>query len=71
MSFKEVLAELPSLSVEERQALVRRALELDEMGLPAADEALIAQRLAEHRQHPASAISQTVLESRLRARFRA
>lgn len=70
MSFNDVLAELPLLSVGERQALVHRALELDETGLSAADEALIEQRLAEHRQNPTSVVSQTDLENRLRARFR-
>ena len=49
MSFAEVLQELPVLTVAERQLLVRRALELDEAGLPAEDEAVVEQRLADHR----------------------
>jgi hypothetical protein len=48
MSFAEVLRELPSLTVSERQLLVRRALDLDEPGLSFAAEALVEKRLAAH-----------------------
>ena len=70
MSFKDVLAKLPSLSVDERQLLVRRALELDDPGLSPQDEALVEQRLAAHRQNPASSVSLDEMKSRLRSRFR-
>jgi len=33
MSFQELLAELPSFTVEQRQLLLRRAVELDEPAL--------------------------------------
>jgi hypothetical protein len=69
MSFTEVLHELPALTVAERQLLVRRALELDEAGLPAEDVAVVEQRLAEHRQNPGSAVSLDEMKARLRARF--
>jgi hypothetical protein len=69
MSFTEVLQELPVLTVAERQLLVRRALELDEAGLPAEDEAVVEQRLAEHRQDPGSAVSLDEMKARLRVRF--
>jgi uncharacterized protein Smg (DUF494 family) len=49
MSFTEVLNELPALTVEQRQLLIVRALELDELPLHADDEALIEERLAAHR----------------------
>jgi hypothetical protein len=40
MRFDEVIAELPRLTFEERQVLIRRALELDDPPLSAADEEL-------------------------------
>lgn len=69
MSFTDVLQELPAFTLSERQLLVRRALELDDAGLSVADEALVEQRLAEHRQNPASAVPLDEMKSRLRARF--
>lgn len=69
MSFNEVLAELPALTVAERQLLVRRALDLDESPLSPDDEALIEQRLAAHQQNPASSVSLDDMKSRLRSRF--
>jgi hypothetical protein len=69
MSFNEVLAELPSLTLPQRQLLVRRAVELDERGLEPEDEAVVEKRLAEHRRHPQSAVSLEVIEKRLRSRF--
>ena len=67
MSFNEVLAELPSLTVEQRQLLMRRALEIDDLPLSPADEALVQERLAEYRTNPATAISLDEMEKRLRA----
>ncbi len=69
MSFTDVLAELPTLSVAERQMLVRRALDLDESPLSPGDEAEIERRQAAHRQDPTSAVSLDEMASRLRARF--
>jgi len=69
MSFNEVLAELPGLTVAERQVLVRQVLALDESMLSPADEALVERRLADHRANPASAMSLEEMETRLRARF--
>lgn len=69
MSFNEVLAELPSLSVDQRQLLVRRALELDDAALSAEDEALVEERLAEHRRNPHSSVSLDEMNARLRSRF--
>ena len=64
MSFNEVLAELPSLTVEQRQLLVRRALELDELPLSPADEALVAERSAEYHAYPTAAVSLDEMEKR-------
>jgi hypothetical protein len=69
MSSNEVLAELPMLTVPQRQLLVRRAKELDAPGLAPADEAEVEKRLAEHRGNPQSAVSLDVMEKRLRSRF--
>ena len=69
MSFTEVLQELPSLTLSERQLLVRRALDLDDPALPSADEILVEERLAAHRKNPASAVPLDTMKSRLRAQF--
>jgi putative addiction module component (TIGR02574 family) len=69
MSFTEVLAELPALTVSERQLLIRRALDLDDPALSAEDEAVVEQRLADHRQNPDSAVSLDEMKTRLRSRF--
>lgn len=68
MSFNEVIAELPRLTFEERQILIRHALELDDPPLSQADEALVEERLAEHHADPASSISLNELKSGLRSR---
>ena len=69
MSFNEVLAELPLLTVDERQLLVRRAVELDDQGLAAEDELVVDNRLADHRRDPKSALPMNEMENRLRSRF--
>lgn len=69
MSFNEVLAELPLMSVPQRQLLVRRAVELDDQALAPEDEAVVEERLAEHRRDPQSAVSLEVMKKRLRPRF--
>jgi putative addiction module component (TIGR02574 family) len=68
MSFTEVLAELPALSVSERQLLIRRALDLDEPALSAKDEAVVEKRLEEHRRNPDSAVPLEEMKTRLRSR---
>jgi hypothetical protein len=68
MSFNEVLAELPSLTLEQRQLLMRRALELDDLPLSPADETLVQDRSAEYHASPSAAISLEEMEKRLRAR---
>lgn len=68
MSFNEVLLELPALTLEQRQLVVRRALELDDAPLSFADESLVESRLAALRDAPASAISLDEMKNRLRTR---
>ena len=68
MSFNEVIAQLPSLSFEERQILIRRALELDDPALSPAEEELVEWRLAAHHANPDSSISLDEMKDRLRSR---
>jgi putative addiction module component (TIGR02574 family) len=69
MSFAEVLEELPKLTPEEREAVIQRALELDETPFTPEEEALIEKRMAEHRANPDSAIPADEMFARLRAKF--
>lgn len=68
MSFAEVLEELPALTVQQRQMVIRRALELEDPPLSAAEESLIEIRLAGHRQNPASSVPLEEMKDRLRSR---
>lgn len=70
MSFSEVLKELPALTVEQRQLLIRRALELDDPPLSDSDEAIVESRLGALREAPASAVSLDEMKSRLRSRYK-
>ena len=70
MSFAEVLQELPSLTLSERQLLVRRALDLGDPALSPADEAVVQARLAAHRKNPACAVPLETMKSRLRSQFK-
>lgn len=71
MSFAEVMQQLPAFTLAERQMIVRQALELDDPGLSAADEALVEERLSAHRADPSSAVSLEEMKARLRSRFQA
>jgi putative addiction module component (TIGR02574 family) len=68
MSFNEVIAELPRLTFEERQILIRRVVELDDPPLSADDEALVEERLAQHHADPASSVPLDEMKRRLRSR---
>ena len=70
MSFNEVLQELSTLTFEQRQLLVRRALELDDPPLGEAEESLVEARLAELREAPSAAVSLKQMKARLRSRYR-
>ena len=69
MSFDQVLAEIPRLSPEERQRLMRRVLEIEDGPFNAAEESLIDARLAGHRLDPASSVGLDKIKSRLHTRF--
>jgi hypothetical protein len=68
MSFTDVIAELPRLTFEQRQILIRRALELDDPPLSAADEELVEARLVEHHSDPNSSVPLNEMKSHLRPR---
>jgi hypothetical protein len=65
MSIDEVIAD-PHLTFEERQILIRRALELDDPPLSAVDEELVENRLARHHADPDSSMPLSRLKDRLR-----
>jgi uncharacterized protein Smg (DUF494 family) len=69
MSFAEVLEELPGLTFEQRQLLIRRAMELDGSPLSREDEALVEERLAAHHADPSSSLPVDKVKARLSARF--
>jgi hypothetical protein len=69
MSFTEVLQELPTLTFEQRQLVIRRALELDDPPLNEAEESLVDSRLSALRENPKSALSLEEIKSRLSSRF--
>src|SRR5260370_40361865 len=56
MSFNEVIAVVPRLTFEERQILIRLALELDDPPLSAGDGEMAEERLAEHHADPSSSV---------------
>ena len=68
MSLSQVLEALPEFTVEERQLLIRRAIELDEPPLSEADESMVDSRLAEHHLNPTSSVPLEELKERLRSR---
>ena len=69
MSLTEIMAELPALTVAEREFLVRRVLDLDEPAMSIADEAEVERRLADHRRDPDSSVSLEEMKARLRKPF--
>jgi hypothetical protein len=56
------------MTVAERQHLIRRVLELDEIPLSPADEALVKSRLAAHHAHPDSSVPLREMKKRPRDR---
>ena len=69
MSLTEIMAELPALTVAEREFLVRRVLDLDEPTMSIADEAEVERRLADYRRDPDSSVSLEEMKARLRKPF--
>jgi hypothetical protein len=68
MSLNQVLEALPAFTVEERQLLLRRVIELDDPPLSEADEALVESRLEAHYTNPTSSLPLDALKEGLRSR---
>jgi hypothetical protein len=69
MSFNDVFNELPTLTSEQRQMIIRRALEIDDSLLSPENERLVNSRLAAMRESPDSAVPLDEMKRRLRSRF--
>ena len=67
MSFAEVLEELRCLSFEQRQLLIRRAIELDDPPLSLGEVHLVESRLAALKETPSLAVSLEKMKARLRS----
>jgi hypothetical protein len=70
MSFTEVLEELPALTFEQRQMVIRKALEVDETPLSPREQSIVDERLEKLRKDPESAVSMDDMNARLRRRFK-
>lgn len=68
MSLSQVLEALPAFTLEERQLVIRRLIELDDPPLSEADETLVESRLAAHHMNPTSSMPLEVIKERLRLR---
>ena len=68
MSLSQILDELPAFTFEERQLLIRRAIELDDPPLSEAHEALVESRLADHYSNPTSSLPLEPVREHLRSR---
>jgi putative addiction module component (TIGR02574 family) len=67
MSATEIINELPKLTETERRAVFGKLLELEDLPLSEADEALVESRLAAHRAHPDSSVPLEEMKRRLRS----
>jgi uncharacterized protein Smg (DUF494 family) len=70
MSLAEMLEHLETLTNEERQMIIDRAMELDDTPLTPEEEKLVLERLAEHDRDPSSAIPLEEAMKRLDAKLR-
>ena len=66
MSFDQVLDELPAMTMEQRQLLIRRALELDDSRLSDSDMEIVEARLARHDADSSTSIPLDKMKERLR-----
>ena len=70
MSLTEILAEIPKLSFAERQELVRRAIEIEDQDVTAAEKVILDRRLADFRQNPNSGIPAEQVKDEVLRRLR-
>ena len=76
MSTTEILNELPKLTRKDREEIRHKLAEIDGDGwideddrLSAADKALVQNRIAEHEQHPETAIPWEEFSAKLKQRL--
>jgi putative addiction module component (TIGR02574 family) len=67
MSATEIVNELPKLTEAERRLVFDKLLELEDLPMSEADEALVESRLAAHRANPASSVPLEEMKRRLRS----
>ncbi len=67
MSATEIIDELSKLTETERRAVFGKLLELEDLPLSEADEALVEFRLAAHRSDPKSSVPLEEMKRRLRS----
>lgn len=68
MSLSQILEALPEFTFEERQLLVRRVIELDELPLSETDERIVESRLVAHHLDPSSSLPLKTLKEHLKSR---
>ena len=67
MSATEIVNELPKLTEAERRLVFGKLLELEDLPLSEADEALVESRLAAHRANPEFSVPLEEMKRRLRS----
>lgn len=65
MRATEIINELPKLSEPERRAVFGKLLQLEDLPLSEADEALVESRLDAHRANPGSSVPLDEMRRRL------
>jgi hypothetical protein len=68
MTLTQVLEQLTAFTVEEKQLLIRRVIELDDPLLSDSDERLAESRLAAHYLDPSSSVPLETLREHLKSR---
>jgi putative addiction module component (TIGR02574 family) len=69
MSLTEILAEIPKLSLAEREQVVRRAIEVEDADLAPEEKALLDERLNDFRRNPNSGVPADQLKAEISRRL--
>jgi putative addiction module component (TIGR02574 family) len=70
MSLTEILAEIPKLSLAERQELVRRAIAVEDEEITAEEKAILDDRLEDFRCNPNPGTPAEQLKGKVLQRFK-
>ncbi len=68
MSATDIINELPKLTEAERRAVFGKLLQLEDLPMSKADEALVESRLEAHHSKPDSSVPLEEIKRRLRSR---